>query len=84
MCVITQREGAYLCIESISTRFLQKRKKGEEVVGRNGEMESGPSFRTLVSIGGGVEASWWAAAPRDSIIERRSNNGCTNRRVPCS
>lgn len=44
MCVITQREGAYLCIESILTRFLQKRKKGEEVVGRNGEMESGSKF----------------------------------------
>lgn len=47
--------------------ILAKKKEGEEkeeeeeIVGRNGEMESGPSFRTLVSIGGRVQVSSWAA-----------------------
>lgn len=36
-------------------------KEEEEIVERNGEMESGPSFRTLVSIGGRVQVSSWAA-----------------------
>lgn len=39
----------------------EKEEEEEEIVGRNGEMESGPSFRTLVSIGGRVQVSSWAA-----------------------
>lgn len=39
----------------------EKEEEEEEVVERNGEMESGPSFRTLVSIGGRVQVSSWAA-----------------------
>lgn len=60
VCVTTQREGAYSCAVyriDFDTILAKKKKRGEEeeeeVVGRNGEMESGPSFRRLVSIGGG-------------------------------